>query len=94
MSLYDKEADLEREYRRRMPDATGQHEPTALQLANDWVLRDPSFRTIAKMERHPQTNRCTVVLRGKLGEHTSVSQVTFDSAMRTALMVAQWAGDK
>lgn len=91
-----KDADLDQEYRRLMPSVTWvpRDEPTALDLANAWVLRDQSFRSIAKMERHPMTNRCTVVLRGKLGEHTSTTQLTFDSALRTALMVATWAGDK
>ncbi len=66
--------------------------PSAMELLNNWILRDPSFRVVNRMARIH--NRCLVELRGKLGTYESTEQLTFDSAVRTALMQASWEGDR
>ncbi len=92
MSLYDVDADLDEKYRRLMPNADGTHQPTAMEQLNDWILRDPSFRVVGRMARIG--GLCTVTLRGKLGTYTSSTQLTFDGAVRAALMIAGLEGDK
>lgn len=92
MALYDVDADLDAQYRRLMPNADGTHEPTAMEQLNDWILRDPSFRVVDRMARIG--GLCLVELRGKRGVYTSKTQLTFDGAVRTALMIAKHEGDK
>jgi len=70
---------------------TDKPEPSAMQLLHDWILRDPSFRVVDRMARIHGC--CLVELRGKLGTYTSQTQVTFDQAVRTALMTAAFEGD-
>jgi hypothetical protein len=92
MALYDVDADLDDNYRRLMPNADGTHQPTAMEQLNDWILRDPSFRVVDRMARIG--GLCSVTLRGKRGKYTSETQLTFDGAVRTALMIAGLEGDK
>ena len=87
-----KDADLQDKRDAQIPDETPPHQPSAMELLNDWILRDPSFRVVNRMARIH--NRCLVELRGKLGTYESSEQLTFDSAVRTALMHASWEGDK
>jgi hypothetical protein len=96
MNHYDdlwiaKDADLQ-ERRDTLLPAEMPHQPSALEMLHDWILRDPSFRVVDRMAR--LDGRCTVKLRGKLGTYESTEQLTFDSAVRTALMQASWEGDK
>ena len=92
MSLYNVDADLDDNYRRLMPNSDGTHQPTAMEQLNDWILRDPSFRVVDRMARIG--GLCLVELRGKHGVYTSKSQLTFDGAVRSALMIASFGGDK
>ncbi len=80
-------------------NVSGQHtgeETSALATANDelhaWVMRDPSSRSVARMGR--VGGKCIVSLKSKAGKHTSETQLTFDAAIRTVLMIAKWEGEK
>lgn len=63
-----------------------------IDLLQVWITRDPSFRTVTRMARI--NGKCLVELRSKSGAHESVTQETFDSAIRTVLMIAMGEGEK
>ncbi len=87
-----KDADLDDTYRRLMPDATGHRAETGLDLLQAWIGRDPAHRCVERMARKNGT--VIIELRGAKGVHESTTQCDLDSGIRTALMVAGWAGDK
>lgn len=96
-----KDADLDNAYRRRMPDATGAacrhaaesiRAETGLDLLQAWIGRDPSNRCVDRMAL--KNGQAIIELRGAKGVHESTTQCDLDSGIRTALMVAGWAGDR
>ena len=66
-------------------------EKTGLDILQQWISRDPSFRVVDRMARI--NGRCLVELRAKTNVFTSTSQLDFDSAVRAVVMTAMHSGE-
>lgn len=65
--------------------------PTALDLLHTWISRDPTYRAVDRMARID--DKVLVELRSKSGVFTSTTQLEFDPALRTVLMIAYQNGE-
>ncbi len=75
-----------------LDESARQASTPALYLLHAWIGREPSYRAVDRMAR--MGSLCVVELRAKSGVFTSETQETFDAAIRTALMIAHYNGEK
>lgn len=100
MAFHDaaKDEDLDSAYCGHMPDTgaiAGKKqpaEPTGLDLLQAWIGRDSAWRCVERMARKNGT--VIIELRSRSGVHESTTQTDLDSGIRTALMTAEWSGEK
>ena len=64
----------------------------ALDMLQAWIARDPFHRAVDRMAR--RDGRFLVEIRSRSGVHATDTQTTLESAIRTALMVAMWEGER
>ncbi len=75
-----------------LDEAVRQAAVKPLDLLHAWIEREPSYRVVDRMARMGKI--CVVEIRAKSGVFTSETQETFDAAIRTALMIAHYNGEK